>query len=220
MIRTSLFAAASVVILAACATTPVVETTPEPTTEVTEVIVEAPSQFDIGMKTATDLVSAAHTQVAIARLQQLAGNPDLSREELATLLVIMGELRMGESGFDTMGAIENFEEVTTDFSDTHLFEVAESNLNTARGKATSINGLLAQPDTTQMQRFNLLMAIGDHQDATDLMIQHNLTPDNATLVAMYDIGYLCEGEELTGRAYDMTEPDGTFHSLRFCDSGK
>ena len=37
---------------------------------------------------------------------------------------------------------------------------------------------------------------------------------------MYQIGYLCEGDELTGRSYDAVEPDGTNHALRFCDFGK
>ncbi|MGH1422364.1 MAG: hypothetical protein ACRBEQ_11140 [Hyphomonas sp.] len=221
MIRSSLFAAASAFVLAACASTAVVDTDQEPVaSEVEDIAVQAPSQFDIGMQTAADLVVSGHTQVAIARLEQLAGHQDLTKDELASVLLQMGELRMGEIGFDTMGAIGNFEEIINELPDTPSSAAAETNLNIARGKATSIGGLLAQPETTQMQRFNLLMDLGEHQDAIDVMIQHNLSPDNATLVAMYDIGYLCEGDGLTGRAYDMTEPDGTFHSLRFCDFGK
>lgn len=221
MIRSSLFAAASAFVLVACASTPVVDTTQDPVaTETVEIDDAAPSQFDIAMQTAADLVVSGHTQVAIARLEQLAGSQELSEDELASVLLNMGELRMGELGFDTMSAIGNFEEIINELAGTAPSAIAETNLNTARGKATSIGGLLAQPETTQMQRYNLLMELGEHQDAIDVMIMHNLTPDNATLVAMYDIGYLCEGEELTGRSYDMTEPDGTFHSLRFCDFGK
>ncbi len=54
----------------------------------------------------------------------------------------------------------------------------------------------------------------------DTRASSDLTPDNETLIAMYQIGYLCEGDELTGRTYDAVEPDGTDHALRFCDFGK
>lgn len=221
MIRTCLFAAASALVLAACASTPAVVTTEDASaTEVETIAAAAPSPFEVGMQTAADLIASGHTQVAISRLEQLAGNPDINDEELAAVLMEMGGLRLGDMGFDTMGAISNFEEVVTKFPTTSSAESAQEQLDIARGKATSIGGLLAQPETTEMQRFNLLMDLGEHQDAIDVMIGHNLTPDNATLIAMYDIGYLCDGDELTGRAYDATEPDGTFHSLRFCDFGK
>ena len=73
---------------------------------------------------------------------------------------------------------------------------------------------------TRNERFNHHFRLGEHVEAVDLMQANNLTPDNAHLLAMYQIGYLCEGDELAGPAYATTEPDGTSRSLQFCDSGK
>ena len=178
------------------------------------------SPYELAMQTVEELVTAGNTQTAIDRLTQLTGDPSLSRDQLAEVLYRRGELRLGEHGYDTMGAIEDFEEVLADYSDTEWSTAAASLLDSARGKATSLNALLAQPETTKLQRFNILMELGRHDDAIDLMLANDLTPDNGTLLAMYQIGYLCEGDELTGRAYDVTEPDGTYHELRFCDFGK
>ena len=213
MIRLSLAAAASALVLAACASAPASVDTSTST-------VVALSPYDLAMQTVEELVTAGNTQTAIDRLTQLTGDPSLSREEMAEVLYRRGELRLGENGYDTMGAIEDFEEVLADFADTEWNTPAASMLDTARGKATSLNALLSQPETTRMQKFNILMELGRHDDAIDMMLANDLTPDNPTLLAMYQIGYLCEGDDLTGRAYDVTEPDGTYHELRFCDFGK
>jgi hypothetical protein len=37
---------------------------------------------------------------------------------------------------------------------------------------------------------------------------------------MSQIGYLCDDSNLTGRAYAVTDRDGTTRNLRFCDFGK
>lgn len=214
MIRLSLAAAASALVLAACSSAPAPVDTAATTT--TAVI----STYDLAMQTVEELVTAGNTQTAIDRLTQLTGDPSLSREQLAEVLYRRGELRLGENGYDTMGAIEDFEEVLADYGDTEWSTAAATMLDTARGKATSLNALLSQPETTRMQKFNILMELGRHDDAIDMMLANDLTPDNQTLLAMYQIGYLCEGDDLTGRAYDVTEPDGTFHELRFCDFGK
>jgi hypothetical protein len=216
MIRLSLAAAASALVLAACSSTPAPAADAAATTSTAMVA----SPYELAMQTVEELVTAGNTQTAIDRLTQLTGDPSLSRDQLAEVLYRRGELRLGEHGYDTMGAIEDFEEVLTDYSDTEWSTAAASLLDSARGKATSLNALLAQPETTKLQRFNILMELGRHDDAIDLMLANDLTPDNGTLLAMYQIGYLCEGDELTGRAYDVTEPDGTYHELRFCDFGK
>nr|WP_321358955.1 hypothetical protein [uncultured Hyphomonas sp.] len=215
MIRLSLAAAASALVLAACSSAP----TPEAETVVAVTTTEV-SPYELAMQTVEELVTAGNTQTAIDRLTQLTGNPSLSRDELAEVLYRRGELRLGENGYDTMGAIEDFEEILADYSDTEWSTAAASLLDSARGKATSLNALLAQPETTRTQKFNILMELGRHDDAIDLMLANDLTPDNDALLAMYQIGYLCEGDELTGRTYDLTEPDGTYHELRFCDFGK
>ncbi|MCA8902699.1 MAG: hypothetical protein KDA53_15780 [Hyphomonas sp.] len=215
MIRSSLAGAASALLLVACASAPAdVDTTPAAATSA--VI----SPFEMAMQTAEGLVAAGNTQTGIDRLTQLLGDPSLSREQAAEVLLRRGELRLSETGFDTMGAIEDFEEIIDDYSDTEWYTAAVPMLDTARGKATSLNALLSQPETTRTQKFNILMELGRHDDAIDVMLASDLTPDNGTLVAMYQIGYLCEGDELTGRAYDATEPDGTPRTLRFCDFGK
>ena len=52
------------------------------------------------------------------------------------------------------------------------------------------------------------------------MTAYDLVPDHEVLLAMYQIGYLCEDSNLTGRAYDVTDRDGTPRKVRFCDLGK
>jgi len=216
MIRLSLAAAASALVLAACTSAPA----PTADTAVMVTTTEVISPYELAMQTVEELVTAGNTQAAVDRLTQLTGDLALSRDQMAEVLYRRGELRLGEHGYDTMGAIEDFEEVLADYSDTEWSTAAASLLDSARGKATSLNALLAQPETTRTQKFNILMELGRHDDATDLMRANDLTPDNDALLAMYQIGYLCEGDELAGRTYDVTEPDGTFHELRFCDTGK
>lgn len=215
MIRLSLAAAASALVLAACTSAPAPSST-----AVTTSTAVALSPYELAMQTVEELVTAGNTQTAIDRLTQLTGDPSLSRDQIAEVLYRRGELRLSENGYDTMGAIEDFEEVLADYPDTEWNTAAASMLDTARGKATSLNALLSQSETTTMQKFNILMELGRHDDAIDMMLANNLSPDNSTLLAMYQIGYLCEGDDLTGRVYDVTEPDGTFHELRFCDFGK
>ncbi|MEB3270003.1 MAG: hypothetical protein VKJ09_15790 [Leptolyngbya sp.] len=216
MIRLSLAAAASVLVLAACATAP---EAPVDTAGSVSAAAEV-STFDLAMQTVEDLVAAGNTQTAVDRLTQLLGDPSLSRDELAAALYRRAELRLSDMGFDTMGAIEDLEELTTDFADTEWNTAAVGLLETARGKADSLHFQMEQPETTRSAAFSVLMDLGMHEEAIDLMLANDITPDNDTLVAMYQIGYLCEGDDLTGRAYDLTEPDGTSRSVRFCDFGK
>ena len=114
MIRLSLAAAASALVLVACASAPATETTTEVAASTATV-----SPFEMAMQTVQDLVDAGNTPAAIDRLTQLTGDPTLSRNQLAEVLSRRGELRLGEHGYDTMGAVEDFQEVTEDFAD-HL----------------------------------------------------------------------------------------------------
>lgn len=215
MIRSGLILAASALALAACSSAPATSGSASSTQTV-----QPASEFELAMQTVNQLVDAGNTQTAIDRLTQLTGDPSLSDEQLAETLLRRGELRFSDDGYDLMGAISDFEEIIDTLPHTGSYSAAVPMLDVARGKATSLNTLLSQPETTRQEKFDILMQLGQHEDAIDLMIQSDLTPDNDTLVAMYQIGYLCEGDELTGRSYDAIEPDGTKRTLRFCDFGK
>ena len=217
MIRSGLIAAATALALAACSST---SGSTEATGATVAPMTETMSSYALAMTTVEGLEEAGNTQTAIDRLTQLSGDPELSREQLAETLLRRGELRASQSGYDVMGAIEDFEEIVNTLDDTAVYAKAVPALATARGKADSLMTVLNQPETTRQQKFDILMQLGRHEDAIDLMIASDLTPDNETLIAMYQIGYLCEGDELTGRSYDAVEPDGTNHALRFCDFGK
>lgn len=221
MIRQSLLAASSAVLLAACASEPAPATPTGPAAAVAVNDTSAvTSEFDLAMRTVEDLVEAGNEQVAIERLQQLVGSPELTDEQIAEALVRRAELKVSDRGYDTWGAIEDLDEVVENYADTDWLAAASSMRDYARGKATSLNFQLEQPETSRSRKFDLLMDLGEHEKAIDLMTRFNLTPSNAQLVAMYQIGYLCEGDTLTGQTYEATEPDGTARTLQFCDLGK
>jgi len=167
---------------------------------------------------ATAPVESAET--AIDRLTQLLGQPTLTDEEKQVALLKLGTIRMSDRGFDTWQAISNFEEIVNTYGDDALDGVAQEKLGEARGKATSLNFLIGQTDTSRVEKFQAMFELGDHQEAVDLMLANNLNPGNDYLIAMYQIGWLCEGEGFTGPVYSATEPDGTGRSLQFCDFGK
>jgi len=219
MIRTPLFLAASAVLLAACASAPETPKIPGGS-DTTSAAAMPDSAFELAMQTVEGLVEAGNTQAALDRLTQLLGSPALTRDEYAEALFRRGEIRFGPHGYDAIGAVEDFEEITDSYGDTAWYTAALPMLDSARGKVTTLEAQLSQPETSRLQKFNFMMELGMHQDAIDLMIANDLLPDNDALIAMYDIGYLCEGEELTGRAYDAVEQDGTPRTLRFCDFGK
>ncbi|MEO0983626.1 MAG: hypothetical protein AAFX03_13350 [Pseudomonadota bacterium] len=178
------------------------------------------SQVELAMGTVDALVEAGNTQTAIYRLTDLLGRPELSSEEAAAALYRRGELRLSASGYDTYGAINDFDEITAKHTETSWVDEAMAALETARGKATSLNFMAEQPGASRSDRFSAHFALGEHEDAIDIMLAGGVTPTNDQLVAMYQIGYLCEGDEYTGPAYAATEPDGTARTLRFCDFGK
>ncbi|MEM7766888.1 MAG: hypothetical protein AAF253_05305 [Pseudomonadota bacterium] len=232
MIRIAL-ASASLITLAACASAPAdtdpiadepiveVETAATDLTPVDDILpAEAEvTDLDLAMVTVSDLTAAGNEQAAIDRLTQMLGNPDLTMEQTGTILFERAKLRFGD-GNDVMGAISDVDEMLTIAPDHPSAFDAAGLRDTARGEATSLNFALENGEFSTEERFNALFRLGNHQDAVDLMIDTNLTPDNAYLVDLYQMGVLCEGDEFSGRSYATFEPDGTERSLQFCDFGK
>lgn len=218
---------ASALVLAACATTTEpVEAPVEPAVEAAEAVVEevivppSLSRVELAMGTVDELVAAGNTQTALDRLTQLLGDASLTEEERGEVLMRRGFLRSSEQGYDLWGGIEDLGKVAEDFAGTELGNNAQPVLATARGRATSLNAVLERPESTRTQRFDAFMALGQHDDALELMLSSGLQPNNDQLVAFYQIGHLCIGEDQTGPVYNATEPDGTERELRFCDFGK
>lgn len=212
MIRFSLAAVASALVLAACATQAPGTDEPAP--------VVVPSQYELGMSTADELQAAGNVPTAIQRLMQLAGDPELTPEQKADVLYELGALSMSPTGYDLPGAVGYFDEVIANHPDTDAARRAKAKLPEARAQVEALNALLASSDTTNTERFNALMQLGRHQDAIDLMTQYDLQPDNEVKLAMYQIGYLCDESGLTGQSYTVQDRDGTSRQLRFCDYGK
>ncbi|MEM9669343.1 MAG: hypothetical protein AAF950_10500 [Pseudomonadota bacterium] len=218
MFRTVTFSLAMTALATGCATT--VSDSDTATTDAASISTSDITEFDRALSTADALVEAGNTPTAIDRLTQLLGDPSLTDAQRAVLYFERGKLRMSESGFDVWGAIADFEKVVDDYPESVVVTETQDLLGLARGEATSLNFLLDQPESTRSQRFSALLRLGEHDDAIDLMLSSNLRPENRELVAMYQIGYLCDGEDQTGPSYSATEPDGTRRELRFCDFGK
>lgn len=208
----SLFAASILLFAGACAST---TTDTAPTTQQAVV----PNSFDLAMSTVDGLVAAGNEQIAIDRLTQLLGNPDLTPDELAATLMRRGELRYGD-GDDLMGAIQDFEELTARYPDSALVESAELLLEDAVMEHNALTNHMMVGGLSPTEEFEILFRLGRHQDAADLMLSRNLQPGNGYLVDMYQVGYLCDDPELTGPSYDMVALDGTTRTLRFCEFGK
>ena len=178
-----------------------------------------PDAFALAMQTVADLAEAGNEQTAIDRLKQLLGDPKLTDAQMAEALYELGALRYG-AGNDVFGAIDAWDELIDQYPDSPFAEKARSERDTARGEATSLNFAVETGDLSPTEKFETLFRLGRHQEAADLMLSRNLTPDNEYLLDMYQIGYLCEGMDLSGPEYSVTEPDGTVRTVQFCGSGK
>lgn len=217
----STFAALS----AACASTATDTGVTEPaesavsTTTTTIEEVAAPTAYDLAMDTVRKLVAAGNEQQAIDRIAQLLGRPELTDSQKARALFSMAELQLGK-GNNVFGAIDSLSELISDYPGSELFSKASSLRDIARGEATSLNGLLQQGTLSPTKQFEALFRLGQHQKAADLMLSRNLSPENAYILDMYQIGYLCDDDTLTGPKYALSEPDGTQRIVRFCDFGK
>lgn len=109
-----LLAAASLTVLAACASTadaPVTTADASPPVASADVATE----FERAMITVESLEEAGNTPTAIDRLTQLLGDPTLTDNEKADVLFRRGTLRVSDTGFDTWGAIEDFEEILAQY---------------------------------------------------------------------------------------------------------
>lgn len=220
MRRIYLALAATSVILTACETT----APTAPTDDTVDIIREAERaenpQYVFAMDTVDQLIDAGNAPAAIDRLTALIGRPDLSDRERATAIFKRGKLRYSRGGFNVWGAIEDFEEVLEAYPEFVSTAEAQRLLDTARGEATSLNFQLNQAGISRNDQFSMRFRLGEHVDAIDFMEATNLTPTNAELVAMYQIGYLCNAEGLTGRSFTITDPQGDTRDVRFCDFGK
>jgi len=210
----------------ACASTStdtaaVTESSESSVTVETEVAPEAlaPTQFDLAMDTVSTLVAAGNEQHAIDRIAQVLGRVELDDSQRAGALFKMAELQLG-AGNNVFGAIDSLSELIEDYPDSEYVSKASEMRDTARGEATSLNALLLQGELPPTKQFETMFRLGQHQDAADLMLARNLKPDNAYILDMYQIGYLCDDDTLTGPKYNLSEPDGTERTVLFCDFGK
>ena len=210
---------ASCMALVACETTPAAEPTVEPVEEAIVAPIDL-SDYDQALQTVDELVAGGNTPTAINRMSQLLRSDTITDDERAAALLKRGQLRYSETGYDVWGAIKDFETVTESYPLSASAVEARGVLDIARGEATSLNGLLNRPETSRTQRFQSLLRLGQHDDALDLMLSSNLQPKNEELIAMFQIGYLCVGEDQTGPIYEAVEANGEPLELRFCDFGK
>ena len=205
------------VAIAACTTAPETEpaTVSEPPAETT---IEQ-TRYSLAMGTVNSLVEAGNEQIAIDRLTQLLGDPGLSKAQFAEVLFKRAELRYG-GGSDLEGAIADLKEIKSAHAGSAVAGDAASLLETAEAEYLMLTDMLASGEVSPMERFEILFRLGRHQEAADLMLAGALEPENEYLVDMYQIGYLCDGDELAGPVFNMTEPDGTSRDVQFCELGK
>jgi hypothetical protein len=215
MLRPILLAVASALVLGACASSPDTTTS---TTSTETVVVETP--FNLAMATADELVAAGNTPTAIQRLMQLVGDTSLSPQERGDTLYRLGVLSGSPTGYDAEGSVDYFQEVLTDYATTDAAKPSAAALPAARAKVAELIATLESIDSTRSDEFFALFNLGRHQEAIDVMVANDILPGNEELLAMYQIGYLCEDSNLTGRAYPVSDRDGTARNLRFCDFGK
>lgn len=205
-------ASTSLVFLVACASgasgpVPAVAVPTPPLTDTGDV-----DTFALAMESVDTLVEAGNEQAAIDRLTQLLGRPDLSISDKAIALERRAELRFGV-GNDVEGALSDFDELKALLGE-DVPGAAEAKL-----ESEALLEALNQPGLAPGDEFEILFRLGQHQEASDLMLSRNLTPDAAYLIDMYQIGYLCDDATLTGPSYEVVD-EGAPLTLRFCDFGK
>jgi hypothetical protein len=217
MLRPLLLSAAAALALAACSTT---TDAPAGTSTPAAEVSTSTSPVQLALQTADELSTAGNTPAAIQRLMQLVGDTSLTPNEQAGVLVRLGDLSMAPGGYNAQGAVGYYGEVISDHKGTPSAADAAARLPLAEAKVTAYRTKLDSADASRSEQFLALMNLGMHQDAIDLMVANDLTPDNEELLAMYQIGYLCDDPNLTGRSYSVNDRDGTVRNLRFCDFGK
>lgn len=213
MIRSLAAAAVSALIISACASTQTEIYTPP-------VVTEVPTSYELGMESASELAASGNVPAAIRRLMQLAGDPDLTGDQKAEVLFELGTLSKGPGGYDLPASAAYFDEIIQDYPGTAWARRASEQLTPVRDEIGSLNAVLDNETATRTERFDALMTLGRHEDAIDIMTSHALEPGNEPLLAMYQIGYLCDEPGLTGQSYNVTDRDGTVRTVRFCEYGK
>ena len=214
MLRPLLFAVASAFVLSACASAPDSSSTSDGAET------QAPSSYALGIKTADELVAAGNTPTAIQRLMQLVGDTSITPVERGETLFKLGTLSASPTGYDAEGAVEYFNEVLAGYPNTSAAKQAQAALPGAEAAVAAHLATLGSVNSTNSQKFLALFKLGRHQEAIDVMVANDIVPSNEELLAMFQIGYLCDDSNLTGRAYSVTDRDGTVRNLRFCDFGK
>ncbi len=217
MIRPVLLAAASAVILAACASAP---EAPATSSASSGAVTAEISPLSLAFRTADELVAAGNTPAAIQRLMQAVSDTRLTETQRSDILFRLGELSASPTGYDAEGAVAYLEEVLSGYTQTPAAKQAAAALPGARQLVLKHLAVAGADTATRSEQFLALFSLGRHEDAIDLMVANDITPGNEELLAMYQIGYLCEDSNLTGRAYQVTDRDGTVRSVRFCDFGK
>lgn len=224
MIRLSFFAAASALALAACSTTPdpATDSSPSSTSSTTDPGAgkSTLSGYELGLQTAEDLATKGNVPAAISRLMQLAGDTSLTEDQKAETLLRLGTLSLGDGGNNAQAAVNYFDEIVKKHPGTKAYTTAVPMLTQAKSKVSALQAVIASATSTRAQKFDALFALGSHDEAVDLMTQYNLAVGNEPLLAMYQIGYLCDDAALTGKVYTVTDRDGSSKALRFCDLGK
>lgn len=218
MLNRPLLAGASVLLLAtACASN--TETTTQATATPAPAETAEDTRYSLAMGTVNSLVEAGNEQTAIDRLTQLLGDPGMSDEQMAAALYKRAELRYG-AGSDVTGAVEDLQEIENRYSGTMATGDAQELQEMAEAEYDTLTAALDGGAISPMERFEILFRLGRHQEAADLMLAGALEPDNKYLVDMYQIGYLCDGDELAGPVFELVEPDGTARAVQFCELGK
>ena len=213
----SFLAGASVLLLAsACASS---TDTPDGTSAAASTTTEAETRYSLAMGTVNSLVEAGNEQVAIDRLTQLLGDPGMSDAQMAETLYARARVRYG-NGNDLTGAIEDLNEILRQYPDSAVAGDAGALLETAEDEYAALTDMLDSSSLSPMERFEILFRLGRHQEAADLMLAGALEPDNEYILDLYQIGYLCDGDELAGPMFQLVEPDGTVRTVQFCELGK
>lgn len=218
MMMRSLLAGASILLLATACASSTTDTPPELSTGA-GAPTEAETRYELAMGTVTSLIEAGNEQIAIDRLTQLLGDPGMSDAQMAETLYRRAELRYG-NGNDLEGAISDLEEIVNDYPDSPSASDAKGLLETASSEYAALTDMLNSTSVTPMERFEILFRLGRHQEAADVMLAGALEPDNEYILDLYQIGYLCDGDELAGPVFDLVEPDGTVRHVQFCELGK
>lgn len=218
MFRSILTGASLVLIVSACASSN--DTAGSDTDPLVEAAsAENPTKYDLAMGTVASLVEAGNEQIAIDRLTQMLGDPGMSEAQMAETLYKRAQLRYGR-GSDLTGAVEDLSEIVNNHGNTDVASDARALLDEAETEYAALNDMLEEGSISPMERFEILFRLGQHQEAADLMLAGALEPENTYLLDMYQIGYLCDGDELAGPVYQIAEPDGTMRSVQFCELGK